>query len=162
MPTLPLLLLLACVDEGAALRVPPLDADRYALEVQPYVAASCGTLDCHGDPGRPLRIYSELGLRRADDLRASPVGAELDPEPLSDDELQDNVLAFAALQPELSPGDEQLPLSKPLAGAAGGSHHEGGDLWDGTEHPGYRCVRRWLEGLDDDAESCASALAGLP
>jgi hypothetical protein len=156
--TLPLLWLLACVDEGETLDVPALDADRYALEVQPYVGESCGTLDCHGDPGRPLRIYSELGLRRGDGLRPSPVDADRDPDPITEGELQDNVLAFGALQPALSPGDERLVLSKPLSGAAGGSHHVGGDLWDGPEHPGYRCLRRWLDGEDGDAESCQEAL----
>lgn len=152
---------LACVGEQAPVSLPELDAGRYDSEVQPFVAASCASLDCHGVRGRPLRLYSELGLRRDDALRLRAVSEASEPEPLSSAELADNIEAFAALVPALSPGDEWLALSKPLAQAAGGGEHVGGDLFADRDHPGYRCLERWLKGSDRHPDSCFEALDRL-
>lgn len=150
-----------CVDEGTV-HAPALDADRYALEVQPFVAASCATLDCHGVLGRPLRLYSELGLRLSASLRPVALDEDVEPEPLTAEELADNVDAFRALHEEVRGEGEQLALSKPLSQSAGGGKHAGGDLFDSKQHPGYLCLQRWLSGLDSDAGSCSEALDAVP
>jgi hypothetical protein len=151
--------LLACVDQG---RVPlePLDDDRYAADVQPYVAVACGTLDCHGDPGRPLRLYSELGLREGDAFRPRALSEALAPEPLSAQELAANVLAFRAVAGAHRAGGEELALSKPLARSAGGAEHVGGDIFDSTDAPGHRCLRAWIGGEPEDG-ACDEARAEL-
>lgn len=151
--------LVACVDQG---RVPlePLDDDRYAQDVQPYVGVACATLDCHGDPGRPLRLYAELGLRAGDALRPRALSEAVEAEPLSAQELADNVLAFRAIAAAHRNGDEELALSKPLARSAGGAEHVGGDIFDSTEAPGHRCLQAWIAGEPDDG-ACDDARAEL-
>jgi hypothetical protein len=80
-----------------AQRIKAGDAELYASYVQPYVEAGCATLDCHGDPGRPLRLYSELGLRKAAELRPRPLSDDVDPLAITDAELDDNRRAFAGV-----------------------------------------------------------------
>src|SRR6185503_19483134 len=68
------LVLAAACDRSAAAThaLRALDADAYTSEIHPLVEAKCASLDCHGAPGRPLRVYSEIGLRIRDDLRPDP------------------------------------------------------------------------------------------
>ena len=47
--------------------------------VNDLLANRCGTLDCHGQVGRPLRIYSRTGLRILDDAANVP-GGIVDPK----------------------------------------------------------------------------------
>jgi hypothetical protein len=58
--------------------------------VHSALEATCGTLDCHGQPGRPFRLYGEYGLRASAGLSG----------PLTDQELYANFLSAVALQPE--------------------------------------------------------------
>lgn len=151
----------ACgVDAGAPQRITRGDAELYAGYVQPYVEANCASLDCHGVPGRPLRLYSELGLRREPALRATPVAAGSEPAPITREELDDNQLAFAAIAAGTEPPTAQLALRKPLALSAGGFSHEGGVHWPTREDAGYQCLRGYLVGdVADVAAVCAQALA---
>jgi hypothetical protein len=128
---LALLLLAGCVDSGS---VSPaaLDGAAYATSVHPVVEARCATLDCHGDLGRALRLYSEDSLRARDDLRGLP---------LSDDELAANVRSFAAL-------DAELIVDKPLLGREA---HEGGDVWLSADDDEVVCLASWLGGAVDTA-----------
>ena len=121
----------------------------YATELHPILEARCATLDCHGDPGRPLRLYADTGLRARDDLRDAP---------MTDDELAANVAALFGVDPFAESAAEQLVLLEPLAVSAGGVHHEGDDIWSSREDPGYRCVASFLEGEVDRA-ACADARA---
>ncbi|HEY8142510.1 MAG TPA: hypothetical protein VIG06_07565 [Kofleriaceae bacterium] len=124
-----------------------LDEDTYARDVHPIIEARCATLDCHGVEDRPLRLYSETGLRARDDLRDQPIER---------DELVANVRAIAAIEPGASPA-ETLFIRKPLAG---GVFHEGGDLWSSRDEPQLVCALAWLEGASDEpaaAEACAIA-----
>lgn len=136
----------ACaIEEQAELSLPERDVAAFAADVQPFVGSGCGSLDCHGDPGRPLRLYARLGLR---------VSASLRYEPVTDEEVAANVAAFAALPVERL-------LGKPLAVSAGGMKHVGGDLWAGRDAPEYRCLQSWLDGAVDD-EACTAAVAAAP
>jgi len=135
------------VDAGTEQPVGELEQDSYTRDVHPILEARCATLDCHGVDDRPLRLYSETGLRARDDLRDQPIER---------DELVANLRAIAAIEPGAIPIDS-LFIRKPLAG---GVFHEGGDLWARLDEPQVACVLAWLEGTSDEpaaAEACALA-----
>ena len=133
----------ACVDNPSE---PTLDVDfeGYEQQVHPYVEVACGTLDCHGDEGRPLRLYGEFGLRLED--RDSPISAF---------EYEENAYSLRGV------GDDSLILLKPLSEAAGGLHHVGGDVWPDEQDPGYRCLHGWLVGDAEMIEACPLAAAAV-
>ena len=124
------------------------DVATYARDVHPYLEASCATLDCHGDRGRPLRLYAETGLRADAALRGQPI---------TEAELRANVAALIGIDPSAGP-DDHLALRKPLSQGEGGIAHVGPKLWRNRDDPGYRCLRAWLSGGSDPA-ACAAALA---
>ncbi len=127
------------------------DRESYAQFVQPYVGLGCGSLDCHGEGGRALRLYAEDGLRLFDELRG---------EPISDDEIDRNVASFAGVSPDASSVADHLALTKGLAVAAGGFAHVGGEIWDTTNEPGYQCLLAWLSNAPLDAtgqQACVDA-----
>lgn len=128
-----------------------LDVDAYRTDVHAVLEPRCATLDCHGDAGRPMRLYAETGLRRTAELRLSDA-------PLSDEEGLLNVEAIAGVDPEV-PVDESRVLLKPLAPSAGGMHHRGRAIWLTRDDDAYVCVSAWLAGtLDDsDREACTRA-----
>lgn len=135
------------------------DETAYALYVEPYVTLRCGSLDCHGDMGRALRLYGGAGLRLQPELRGDFTSAE---------ENRANVLAFAGISPEVGAGadpTQHLALLKGLAVSAGGLAHVGGDVWASTDEPGYRCILAWLRGQTDDPAAqadCALAAEEVP
>ena len=65
-----------CQDVGGTVQLGVRDQAVYAREVHAVIEARCGTLDCHGDARRPLRIYAETGLRLRDELRGQPLTPE--------------------------------------------------------------------------------------
>jgi hypothetical protein len=131
---------------GATLLVEP-DVVAYA-QVHPWLEARCATLDCHGDPGRPLRLFAETGLRAPGIDRASP---------LTEDEARDNAWSLQGV--DTAAAERHLAVLKPLARAAGGMHHVGGEVWQSTDDPAYRCLRGWLAGELDVAWNAACAAA---
>lgn len=145
-----LVFLAACTGGPGEQTILELDTTGYIAEVDGYVAVGCATLDCHGNAGRPLRLYSETGLRDSRDRDL----------PLTMAELEDNVLSFAGL--DQSPPLQNLAVLKPLAGSAGGLDHVGGDVWSDVNDPGYVCVLAWLEGrVNEERAACAEARAGV-
>ncbi len=131
--------------------------------VQGFLALKCGTLDCHGSIGRPLRIYSQYGLRLFDDAGDIPGGAPTTPQ-----EIFDNYIAAISVQPEdtakVFHGDldphSLLLLRKPL----GLERHKGGQVLQSNDN-GDLCLTTWLtDGLDAggiDNAAC-NAAAQLP
>jgi hypothetical protein len=145
---LALVLLTACGPEAGSDPLAAPDLAAYDA-IHPYLEGRCATLDCHGDPGRPLRIFSETGLRAAGVDR----DAELQPE-----ERMANGWALVGVDPNADPEAHVLVL-KPLAEDAGGMHHVGDTVWTSVADPGYRCLLGWLRG-DGDADweaACAAA-----
>ena len=107
----------------------------------------CGTLDCHGQVNRPLRIYGSQGLRFTDDGGAQPgVGATTETEYLS------NYQSVIGLQPELmslvvqgnSPPEALMLLRKPLLL----ERHKGGAIFVSGDDA-YACLTSWLGGQAD-------------
>lgn len=136
------------------------DEVAYGMWVEPYITLRCGSLDCHGDAGRPLRLYGGAGLRLRPELRGDFTSAE---------ENRASVLAFAGISPDASAGGEvsqHLALLKGLAVSAGGLAHVGGDVWQSVEDMGYRCLEAWLRGQLMDAPDiraeCALAADEVP
>jgi hypothetical protein len=116
----------------------------------------CGTLDCHGQVGRPLRIYGQYGLRFVDDAGDVP-GVQ----PTTATEHEANYEAVIGLQPELmtevvqgnAPPEDLMLLRKPLQL----ERHKGGAvLVEGDD--GDTCILSWLAGQTQYA-SCTAAVA---
>jgi len=132
-----LLLCAGCDGPGPDPRPWPVgDLEAFEQRVMPHLAERCASGGCHGDPDRPLSLYAP-GAHRADPRRL-----HLD-EPLTQEELVENarrVRAFALT----APVRDTLIVRKPLAPAAGGLWHGGGDVFADERDPGCRELVRWL------------------
>lgn len=117
--------------------------------VHVFLENQCGTLDCHGQVGRPLRLYSVDGLREPNDAGlVSGAGAE------TSGEIYANFLSVISLQPEetnrvvlgLDPPTEMLLVQKPMGLV---SHKGGIRIVPGD--PMYLCLTSWLEASSGQA-----------
>lgn len=148
------LLAAGCYDESAtALCEPGASSEGFAA-VSGMLGASCGSLDCHGQIGRPLRLYGSRGLR-------------LDPDDVSGHggtrsaEHRANGQALAGLEPELmcdvvrdrGRQPERLTLVRK---AFGEEEHSGGEVWT-PRSDGRACLLGWLAG-HVDVETCQRAI----
>jgi hypothetical protein len=123
-----------------------------------FIAARCGTLDCHGQIGRPLRLFSQDGLRIVDDAGNYPGGA-----PETPDEQFANFTAVIGLQPELTSEvfaglydpHVLLMLRKPMQL----ERHKGGQVIQSGD-TGEKCIVSWFED-STDYSACANA-ASIP
>ena len=123
--------------------------------VSPVFEHHCGTLDCHGQIGRPLRIYSGLGLRLPNDAGNVPGMGATTPE-----EIADNYYSVIGLEPEemsrviagVDAPTKLLILAKPLELEA----HKGGPAMVQGD-PSYNCITSWLAGNGLDMASCSTA-----
>lgn len=118
----------------------------YDKYVDGFLNARCGTLDCHGQPGRPFRSYGYRGLRifKADGglVPGQGTGTSTAEERLS------NYYSIIALEPEEMSRviarngerpDTLLFLRKPLLF----ERHKGGPALS-VEDSGYACLVAWL------------------
>jgi hypothetical protein len=113
------------------------DLNAFAAEVEPVLEERCGSGGCHGRRGQPFAIYVP-GAYRADDRRTY-----LD-EPLDAAELEQNAWRLSACA-HGEKAERSDALCKPLAVAAGGCGHEGGDVFADTRDSGYRAILAWLK-----------------
>jgi len=126
--------------------------------VNDFMEKRCGSLDCHGQIGRPLRLYSATGLRKTKPLEKFLDRPEGGTTP---DEKSDNYLAVVYLEPEaigLSHATDGayrdfLLLKKPVGLPLGpdgydgdGVRHKGGPVLRETGDPGYNCLVSWIRG----------------
>jgi hypothetical protein len=116
----------------------------------------CGTLDCHGQVGRPLRIYGQYGLRFVDDAGDVPGN-----QATTATEHEANYQSVIGLQPELmtevvqgyAPPEDLMLLRKPLQL----ERHKGGAVFvDGDD--GETCILSWLAG-QTNFTACTAAVA---
>lgn len=120
-----------------------------------FMEKRCGALDCHGQIGRPLRIYSQNGLRMVD---GNKQGAR-DTRPTTPEELQANYYSVVGLEPEeisksrVSQGafTDFLLLKKPLSIEGGGVRHKGGPVIRSTDS-GFECLITWISGNANKAK----------
>jgi hypothetical protein len=143
--TLLLLAATACIGEPPLPQsLPEGDAQVFASTAQPVLDRRCAEPTCHARADRPLALFSP-GRRRAD-----PARTFLN-ESLTDAELAHNARAVAAfaLEPLLAgePLASCLVLRKPLARAAGGSGHVGGEIFAAVDDPDYQALAGFLATL---------------
>lgn len=132
-------------DDGRVTEVITPDYDTYVQSVDAYLTRRCGSLDCHGQPGRAYRIYSREGYRLYNILDGALVSGQ---QPTQAEEQRANFQALVALEPEemsrlmgrqgVDP-NRLIFLRKPLKI----ERHKGGPAM-AEDDPGYRCVVAWL------------------
>ena len=132
-------------DENRLTYVITPDYDTYVSFVDAYLTRRCGSLDCHGQPGRAYRIYSREGFRLYSIQDGSLVSGQ---QPTVPEEQRANFQALVALEPEemtrlmARQGEnpnQLLFLRKPLKI----ERHKGGPAM-AEDDPGYNCVKAWL------------------
>jgi len=140
----------SCVGTGDMEATPCPNHDVFVNNVSPYLERRCGTLDCHGQTTRWMRIYGQLGLRLPADPKdpAAPInisgGAVTTPA-----ELEANFEAVCNLDPEamrdvvekLGASAEKLLL---VTKARGLERHKGGKVVN-EQDEGDRCILNWLK-----------------
>ncbi len=120
------------------------DFPTYKDFVDPYLQRRCGTLDCHGQPGRAYRLYGFTGFRLYN-LDAGLVSGQ---QPTTPEEVLANYQAAVALEPEemsrlmATQGTDPNKLLL-LRKALRIERHKGGPAM-AEDDPGYRCVVAWL------------------
>ena len=117
----------------------------------------CGTLDCHGQVGRPLRIYGRTGLRFPDDADNVPGQAgTTESEVIANYEsvvgLEPEVLSQVVADPTDNPPTRLLLVKKPRAL----ERHKGGQVFIAGDD-GDTCITSWIAGATDFAK-CGAAL----
>jgi hypothetical protein len=140
-------------DASARIAIPAPDPASF-----PPVSASlghgCGTLDCHGQVGRNLRLVGFEGLRL--DPADVPGGV-----PTTTAEIEANYDSVVGLEPEVMSAvvadggarPERLSLVRKGRGT---EHHKGGAVVMVGDAPD-RCLTSWLAGALD-ADACTAAL----
>jgi hypothetical protein len=150
----------ACsVDSTAISPVILPDRAQFFESVSPFMEQRCGALDCHGQIGRPLRLYSTNGLRLANGTKGVR-----DTRPTTPDELLANYFSVVGLEPEdvtatfVTDGVDTdfLLLKKPLDIEGGGVRHKGGPVLRSTD-PGFDCLALWLSN-HYDKQKCIDGL----
>lgn len=146
----------ACsVDAGAISPLALPDKNQFITQgVDTFMQRRCGTLDCHGQAGRPLRIYSPNGLR----LNDGPNNTR-DTRGIQANESSANYYAAVGLEPEqislclTTQGafTDFLLLKKPLGIDQGGVRHKGGSVLRSTDS-GFDCLLGWASGQVDKAK----------
>lgn len=137
------------------------DPGQFQAGVSRFFERRCGTLDCHGQVGRPLRIYGARGLRLSNDAGLRPTTGDT-----SIDEIASNYRSVVALQPEemsravAASGqnfalEKLLIIMKPLGLDNGGFLHKGGSVISSGDD-GYRCMATWIQGAADE-KACTTA-----
>ena len=120
------------------------DFATYRDFVDPYLQRRCGTLDCHGQPGRAYRLYGFTGFRLYN-LDAGLVSGQQATTP---EEIVANYQAAVALEPEemsrliATQGTDPNKLIL-LRKALEIERHKGGPAMS-KDDDGYRCVVAWL------------------
>jgi hypothetical protein len=120
------------------------DFPTYSTYVDAYLQRRCGTLDCHGQPGRAFRLYGFSGFR----LYNEDAGLVSGLQPTTPAEVIANYQAAVALEPEemtrliATQGADPrklILLRKPLLL----ERHKGGPAM-AEDDAGFKCVVAWL------------------
>jgi hypothetical protein len=173
-------LLSACVNvDSAALTTIDAPSETDWKPVGLFLGHRCGSLDCHGQVGRNLRIYNQYGLRLdpMDVPGGSPTtAAELEADYRSavalEPEIMSQVVMDHGAQPDrltlvrkprgLTPcapiGTTQTGPDDPTGAACGGEgeNHKGGHVIQVGDDQD-KCLTSWLADAVDDT-ACANTL----
>jgi hypothetical protein len=162
---------ISCADSPDSKRTTKIlapDQSQFENFVSPFLERKCATLDCHGQVGRPLRLYSGRGLRLPGDGGVYPGSSDT-----TGFERTANYRAVIGLEPELisrveaglaKPRDLLL-LQKPLGLGTVPDSHKGGQVLAPMGDPGEACLSTWLlAGANNggfDSASCTKAAGGF-
>lgn len=140
---------------GESAQDAPFDApDRLAFpRVLDALERRCGTLDCHGDPGRNMRLYTGSGLR----LGKMDIPGE---SATTDAEYNASYWSVVGLEPEImsavvADGGERPERLTMVRKARGTEYHKPGAILEIGE-PADRCLTSWLASKLDE-EACKTA-----
>lgn len=144
------------------------DAEEFAL-VSPILERRCGTLDCHGQIARPLRIYGFAGLRYTEGVD-DPVDAGLFPgfggEPTTDAEREQSRRSVCGLEPAATravlEGEARARDLQILRKPSGVESHKGSQVLNiGDE--AYTCIEGWLDpSVDFDVDGVCEEAVQIP
>ena len=128
-----------CVDLEPTF-IPLPDRTVFVDQVMPVLARDCAFPACHGDPGRPFRLFAP-GCVRLDP--ATEIWATI-----TEREIEANYQRATSMLSGSRTAEESLLLSKPLATAAGGGAHRGldeyeRDVYVAQSHASYQVLRAW-------------------
>lgn len=164
-PSHAVVLLLVCLSAGCIASTPDdpptilLPHARPSLEAfgadpgpADMLEARCGSLDCHGQAGRPLRIYGQSGLRL--DPNDSPGG-----RPRTEAETLATYISVIGVEPEQMGAVASERGAEPtrlmlVRKAIGTERHKGGRVFTDESDPAYACLIAWLRG-DPVTRLCA-------
>lgn len=157
---LAVLFLISCADDGAApLSTYEVPSSLHFDAVARTLDAHCGTLDCHGQTGRNLRLFGYSGLR-LDPGDVSGIGATTAREAGAD------YCSATALEPEIldrvvTEGGEHPERLTLIRKARGTERHLGETVFpEGSA--GDLCLVTWLSGRSDElAAPCDASLSDL-
>lgn len=123
---------------------PLLDRLYFDCEAEPVLQARCSNFVCHGDPDRPLIVYTPNRLR----LDAEDSKTVVPTTPLEHRTNFDGAREFA----RSDTASDSLLLLKPLDTSANGYYHFGesiyyqSDVFDSTADIGYQKLLDWIGG----------------
>lgn len=145
--------------DAAPSGVLPLPSEETFFAVSSVLEPNCGTLDCHGNPARSLRVYGKRGLR-ANGSSSVGEGATTSAE------IEATFQSIVSLEPERlsdvftrrGAGVERwLVVSK----ARGRERHVGGiRMPEGS--PGDRCLVSWASNAVDQSACTADVFGPIP
>ena len=132
------------------------DRGQYAV-VHDALQPSCGTLDCHGQVGRNLRLYGGQGLRLAPSANPSV-------DPTTEAEYQASFDSVVALEPDalnhvIAEGGAD-PERLSLVRKARGTERHAGGIQMQVDDPLDRCITSWLASATDSA-SCKKVSSAM-
>jgi hypothetical protein len=125
--------------------------------VADYLDHCCGTLDCHGQAGRNLRIWGCDGMR----LDAKDLSGCVSGPPTTPDEYEATYRSLVGLEPAVMSAVVQARAANPtlltfVRKATGIEGHKGGQLIASGDDQ-YKCIVSWLAGNTDTA-ACGKAI----
>lgn len=126
--------------------------DTQFAPVSEVLTARCGSLDCHGQTGRNLKLYSMNGLRYDSGFHSGS-------QATTDDEVAQNYFSVVSIEPEIEvevlsehAGPERLSIVRK---ARGTEEHKGGvAMPEGSDAD--VCLTSWLMGNPVDMTVCAN------
>lgn len=139
------------------------DQNVFVDYVSPLMERRCGTLDCHGDAFRPMRLYGELGLRHPVENNVAGGTAT------TTREKEANYQSVCTVEPEkvsevaVDPGGQSVNRLLLVRKARGQEGHKGGQVFHPFDDADL-CVVGWLRGdhVRSVAPACQAALDRLP
>jgi hypothetical protein len=133
------------LNDPSGCNTPSFNAFAAASGVGDMMIQRCGSLDCHGQVGRPLRLYGYGALRLPSDAgAATPLAGNT-----TSDEYQADFDAVVALQPEdlirVVTGSQDANTLLLLLKPTNNLVHKGGPVLSGSPRdPGFNCLADWV------------------